>query len=96
MIVYRNLTQVVNALEALINQWGSKIMAGVDQLKQGVADVEATETATATMLTNLQSEITQLKAGTPLTDAEAAALGARLEAAIAPVQALVNPPPAAA
>ncbi len=66
-------------------------MAGVDDLKKGVADVEASDAAVLVMLTNLQSEITQLKAGTALTDAEAAALGARLEAAIAPVQAILTP-----
>jgi len=75
----------------ILNQWGIKIMAGVDDLKKGVADVEASDAAVLVMLTNLQSEITQLKAGTPLTDAEAAALGARLEAAIGPVQALLTP-----
>jgi hypothetical protein len=78
-------------LTTILNQWGVKIMAGIDDLKKGVQDVEASDAAVLVMLTNLQSEITQLKAGAPLTDAEAAALGARLEAAIAPVQAILSP-----
>jgi hypothetical protein len=79
-------------LETLINQWGKKIMAGVDDLKKGVTDVENTETATLTMLTNLKAEIDQLKLGGGLSDADQAALAQRLETAIGPVQALVNPP----
>ena len=79
------------ALTTIVNQWGIKIMAGIDDLKKGVSDVEASDAAVLVLLTNLQSEITQLKAGVPLTDAEAAALGARLEAAISPVQAMLTP-----
>ena len=74
-------------------------MAASDDLKTAVADVEKSEAAVLGLIQNLQTEITALQGSGGLSASDAAALATRLEAAIAPVNALVGvtapPDPAA-